>query len=85
MIGEQIAGNFHIGIAGQFVESYMMIVAAMALGYIAHMTPKTWTAGVSQAYMSMAAIWQALLLAVVLFVVVQTRQSDLVPFIYLQY
>ncbi len=35
--------------------------------------------------MSMAAIWQALLLAAVLFVVVQTRQSDLVPFIYLQY
>ena len=85
MIGEQIAGNFHIDIAGQFVESYMMIVAAMALGYIAHMTPKTWTAGASQAYMSMAAIWQALLLAAVLFVVVQTRQSDLVPFIYLQY
>jgi D-alanyl-lipoteichoic acid acyltransferase DltB (MBOAT superfamily) len=85
MIGEQIAGNFHIDIAGQFVESYMMIVAAMALGYIAHMTPKTWTAGASQEYMSMAAIWQALLLAVVLFVVVQTRQSDLVPFIYLQY
>ena len=85
MIGEQIAGNFHIDIAGQFVESYMMIVAAMALGYIAHMTPKTWTAGASQEYMSMAAIWQALLLAAVLFVVVQTRQSDLVPFIYLQY
>ncbi len=85
MIGEQIAGNFHIDIAGQFVESYMMIVVAMALGYIAHMTPKTWTAGASQAYMSMAAIWQALLLAAVLFVVVQTRQSDLVPFIYLQY
>lgn len=84
-IGEQIIGNFHIDIAGQFVESYMMIVVAMSLGYIAHMTPKSWSAGASQVYVSMAAVWQALLLAAVLFVVVQTRQSDLVPFIYLQY
>lgn len=30
-------------------------------------------------------MWQGLLLAAIVFLVIQTRQSELVPFIYLQY
>lgn len=84
-IGEQIFSNFHLDVAPQFVESYMMIVLAAATGYIAHLTPRTWTTGATQAYVAMPVIWQAFLLAAILFIVVQTRQSELVPFIYLQY
>ena len=62
-----------------------MIVLAAAAGYIAHITPKAWTTGVAQTYVVMPAVWQALLFAAVLFIVVQARSSELVPFIYLQY
>ncbi|MDE6574443.1 MAG: MBOAT family protein [Muribaculaceae bacterium] len=81
----QIATNFHISVAPQFIEGYMLIVLAAAMGYIAHMTPRSWTANASQAYIAMPLVWQAVLLTAILFLVVQTRQSELVPFIYLQY
>ncbi len=84
-IGEQIFTNFHLDVAPQFIESYLMIVLAAAAGYIAHITPRAWTTGAAEAYMAMPVLWQSLLLATILFIVIQTRQSELVPFIYLQY
>lgn len=84
-LATQIFTDFRPGIAMQFVEGYMMIVAALALGYLAHMSPRSWTEGATRAYTGMGLVWQAALLAVVIFVVVQVRSSELVPFIYLQY
>lgn len=84
-IFSQIFNNFHLDVAPQFIESYMMIVLVAAAGYIAHLTPRAWTTGATQAYVAMPVVVQALLLALILFIVVQTRQSELVPFIYLQY
>ncbi len=81
----QIVTNFHISVAPQFVQGYMLIVLAIAMGYIAHMTPRAWTARTSQAYAAMPVYAQSLILAVIIFIVIQTRQTELVPFIYLQY
>ena len=84
-IARQIFTNFHLNVAPQFVESYMMIVLACAVGYIAHITPRAWTTGATQLYVDMPVLIQSLLLTAIIFIVVQTRQSELVPFIYLQY
>lgn len=81
----QIFTDFHLSVAPQFIDGYLMIVVAIALGYAAHMSPRTWTAGASKAYIDLSVVWQALLLATAIFIVIQTRQSELVPFIYLQY
>ena len=81
----QIFTNFHISVAPQFISGYMMIVIAMLVGYIAHMTPKSWSKKASGKYMSMSLLWQSVILVAVLFIVVQTRSSELVPFIYLSY
>lgn len=81
----QILTNFHCDVAMQFIEGYLLIVLAMGLGLAAHLSPKTWSDGAARLYVGLSATWQAVLLATVLFLVVQTRQSDLVPFIYLQY
>ena len=62
-----------------------MIVLAMFLGLAAHMAPRRWTLSASGAYVTMPVYWQAALLAAALFFVVQARQSEIVPFIYLQY
>lgn len=84
-MGHQILFNFHLSVAPQFLSGYMVIVLAMAAAYIAQITPKSWTAGATQLYVSMSVVWQALLVTLVIFLVIQTRQSDLVPFIYLKY
>jgi len=81
----QIYNGFHPEVAAQFVESYVMIVAAMLLGYVMHFTPKSWTTGTIKFYNAMPLTVQAFFLALLLFVVIQTRQSELVPFVYLQY
>lgn len=84
-IATQIFTAFHPEVIAQFVEGYMLIVLALAAGLLAHVSPRKWTTGASTMYMSMPAVWQAMILAAIIFIVVQTRQSELVPFIYLQY
>lgn len=80
-----IATNFHGEIAPQFVAGYTLIVVAIAAGFILHFTPRSWQHGLQRAYAWLPLAIQALILAGVLFLVIQTRQSSLVPFIYLQY
>ena len=84
-IGTQIFGDFHLSVAPQFVESYLMIVLAIAAALFVHFTPRNWTTGVSTAYSATPLVVQGVLLALVLFFVIQARSSDIVPFIYLQY
>lgn len=84
-MGEQIAENFHLSVAPQFVQGYLMIVVAMAVGFFAHISPKSWTTATRSRFIALPSVAQAVVLAVVIFFVIQTRQSELVPFIYLQY
>ena len=88
MIGDmatQMWNDFHIDVAPQFIESYLLIVAAIAAGYFMHFTPKSWTTGTIRFYNAMPAVIQSIFLAALLFIVIQSRQSELVPFVYLQY
>lgn len=84
-IATQVFGNFHAAVASQFVEGYMLIVLAMLAGLVMHFSPTQWTGGMARMYISLPLMAQGLLLAVVIFFIIQARSSDLVPFIYLQY
>ena len=84
-IGGQIFGDFHAAVAPQFVQAYMMIVLAMFAGMVMHFAPTRWTGSFARTYTAMPLAAQGLLLAAVIFFVIQARSSDLVPFIYLQY
>lgn len=84
-IFNQIFGNFHLDVAPQFVEGYLSIVLAIAAGYLLHFSPKSWNGGMTKAYAAMPLMIQAVVLSIILFMIIQGRQSDLVPFIYLQY
>lgn len=81
----QIFTDFHLSVAQQFINGYMMIVLAMAVGYVAHMSPRSWSVATMRLYAKFPAVVQGIILAIVIFIVIQTRQSELVPFIYLQY
>lgn len=81
----QIFTNFHLSVAPQFIAGYTMIVVLAVIGYAAHLSPRSWTLGATRAYAGLPLFLQGLILAGVLFLVIQTRQAELVPFIYLQY
>lgn len=81
----QIFTDFHASVAPQFVAGYLLICAAIALSLIAHFSPKSWTTGMVRGYDALPIVLQATFLALIVFLVIQTRQSELVPFIYLQY
>lgn len=84
-IGHQIFNDFHLSVAPQFIEGYLMIVLAIVAALFLHMSPRQWSLNASAIYSSTPLIIQGLILAAVLFFVIQVRSSDIVPFIYLQY
>ncbi|MGM9827506.1 MAG: MBOAT family O-acyltransferase [Muribaculaceae bacterium] len=81
----QIATNFHLEIAVEFAKAYAMILTLIGIGLVLHFTPSMWRKKVMGGYMAMPILIQAIILAIVLFIVIQTRNSELVPFVYLQY
>lgn len=81
----QIFNDFNAAVAPQFVEAYFLIVLAIGAAYAMHFAPSRWRRGLTHKFDTIGPLWQAIILALVLFLVIQTRQSDLVPFVYLQY
>lgn len=84
-ICHQIAGSFHGDIALQFIGAYAAIAAAIIGGFAMHYAPTSWNNRASGLYTSMPLAIQGLVLAIVIFLIIQASSSDLVPFIYLQY
>ncbi len=81
----QIFTNFHAEIIPEFVDAYLMIVLTIFVGFFLHFTPHSWTVRLRSQYAVQPLIVQSVIFAIVLFLVIQSRQTDLVPFIYLQY
>lgn len=84
-IFNQIFTNFHADLASQFFVAYKLIVLAIASGLIMHYIPTRWTSTLIEKYNSVPNVVQGIVLAAVIFFVIQARSSDIVPFIYLQY
>ena len=82
---QMIFTNFHPEIALEFISAYSLIVFLIVLALIMHFTPSHWRENLMERYLRMPLPVQSITLAAVLFIVVQTRNADLVPFIYLQY
>lgn len=81
----QIFTDFHISVMPQFVDGYLAIVLLMLGALLMHFVPTRWTAMLKKKYEAIPLILQALILALVLFFVIQARQSEIMPFIYFQY
>ena len=81
----QIVNDFHLSDAPQFVEGYLLIILAKLLGLFMHFSPKRWSDRMRDRFDRAPLVIQAFILAIVLVLIIQVRQSDIVPFIYLQY
>lgn len=80
----QIRHNFHLQVITQFWEGYAAIIIVMFVAYAMHYMPERLTARLKSTYNAMPLIAQALVLALLIFVVIQ-RKGEIVPFIYFQY
>lgn len=81
----QVFTNFHADVAPQFVSGYLMIVLIMVGAYLMHFAPESWTTKLRSGFGSLHPVLQTVVFAIVLFLIIQMRQTDIVPFIYLQY
>lgn len=84
-MGTAIFSNFHPEVLPQFVAGYWLVVLIIVVAFVVHFLPDRWYPRLIDAYDAMPMVLQTIILAIVLFLVIQTRQSSLVPFIYLQY
>lgn len=84
-MGRQIVSDFHLSVAPQFVEGYIFIVLAILLGYFMHLAPSSWSEAFKRGLNKVPMVLLAVLLALVILLIIQVRQSEIVPFIYLQY
>lgn len=85
MMWHQIIYDFHLSVAPQFIGSYMSIVLAMGVGYFVHILPSSITSPIKRGFMASPVLIQTIILTLILFIAIQVRSSDIVPFIYLQY
>lgn len=77
--------NFHAEVLPQFVEGYLLVVILIFAALVLHFLPDKWHKGLHSGFAYLPMALQAVILAIVIFLVIQMRQTSLVPFIYLQY
>lgn len=77
--------NFHAEVLPQFVVGYSMVVILIFVALVLHFLPDKWHKKLKGGFAYLPMALQAVILAIVIFLVIQMRQTSLVPFIYLQY
>lgn len=81
----QILFFFQPEVFMQWVTGYPIIVVLMIIGYVTHYTP-TWLDDKVKNLLTISPMWvQALILAIVIFIVAQFKSADIQPFIYFQF
>ena len=81
----QIFTNFKPEVFLQFVSGYSMIFILMLTGYIIHFIPKKVDLAIQHKVTCMPLWGKALLLCAAIFIVIQMKSTNIVPFIYFQF
>ena len=81
----QIFTNFHPEVFTQFVAGYKGVFILMVIGYVLHFMPKSAENAVQGVVTRSPLLVQAVILAVMIFVVVQFKSAGVQPFIYFQF
>ena len=81
----QICTNFHPEVFTQFVTGYKGVFVLMIIGYVLHFMPKSAENALQGVVTRSPLLVQAVILAVMVFVVVQFKSAGVQPFIYFQF
>lgn len=81
----QIFSFFKEGVFMQFVKGYPEVVTLIVLGYVLHFLPRSWEPKIQERLANIPVLGQALLLAFVIWFVIQVKSAALQPFLYFNY
>lgn len=81
----QIAGNLHPELLPQVVTGYPWVFGLMALGFATHFLPDRWQTHIVARLSKANVIAGAAMIAVVIYIVIQVKSSEIQPFIYFQF
>ena len=81
----KIFTEFHPEVFMQVVEGYWVVFAMVAFGYLTHFIPDRWNEGCISLVRRGGVVVAALLVAIVIFIVIQVKSSEIQPFIYFQF
>ena len=82
---KQIINNFQPQVALQWLKGYWVIAAFIIFGYLLHFMPQRLSTFTKQMVIKMPLVLQALLIIIVIYIVIQIKSSDVLPFIYFQF
>lgn len=82
---QQVFTAFHPELVGQLFAGYWEVFALMAVGYLLHWCPDSWQEACTKGMIRLPLIFQALILILLIFLVIQVKSSDIQPFIYFQF
>jgi D-alanyl-lipoteichoic acid acyltransferase DltB (MBOAT superfamily) len=81
----QIFMEFNPGILFQFIASYKSVCVVFLIGYIMHFIPDTWHQQAELAVRKMPLVMKAVCMVAMIAIVMQTKSSEIQPFIYFQF
>jgi D-alanyl-lipoteichoic acid acyltransferase DltB (MBOAT superfamily) len=81
----QIFNSFHPEVIPQFLSGYTFIFELMAFAMLVHYLPEGWRYKVQEWLSNTPLIGQALILAVVIWIVIQVKSADLQPYLYFKF
>jgi alginate O-acetyltransferase complex protein AlgI len=81
----QIVNVFNVQILPQLIMGYPLIIAAMLIGYIFHLTPNIYEFKLQEKLILSPLLVKSIVMFVMIFLVIQTKSSKIVPFIYFQF
>ena len=81
----QIGGHFHVRLFPQFIQGYPLVTGLMALGFFLHYLPDRAKDRMQRSLAAMPLVVQSLILAGMIWIVLQMQSADIQPFIYFQF
>ncbi|HNY06326.1 MAG TPA: MBOAT family O-acyltransferase [Candidatus Egerieousia sp.] len=76
---------FHAAILPQLIAGYWKVLALILLGYALHYVPDNLTAKLQARFTATPLWFKALVMIVIIYIVIQTKSSQIQPFIYFQF
>ena len=81
----QIASNFNAALFIQVANGYKAVFLLLLLGYLIHFIPASFEDRIKKVITLSPAFVQAALMALMIYIVYQTRSAEVQPFIYFQF
>jgi hypothetical protein len=72
-------------VAPQWISGYWVVASFIVLGYLLHFMPQRMSEFTKQMVIKMPLFLQTLLIVIVIYIVIQIKTSDVLPFIYFQF